>query len=181
MILVLPKLFLRTVIKLCGIACLLSGAAFGAEPSSTEPVRICEILENPTLFAGKTVLLVGRYSYREKGLFLGEAVCGSGQNEKASALEVVYDVKTAPKTPDNFSVDAAALKRKLAAVKESTSLGKFRFGSQEYDRWALAYGRIEITAADSPEPGESLKKAEFRTPGRLVCRGAGLVIFLTEP
>jgi hypothetical protein len=145
-----------------------------------ELVRICEVLERPASFGGKTVFLVGRYSFRDRGLFLGEASCGQN-GERAAALELVYDPKTGPKAPDSLAVDSAALRRKLAAVKESTSLGKFKFGSPEYDRWALAYGRIEIEAADPPDPAQSVKRVEFRVPGRLVCRGAGLVIFLTEP
>jgi hypothetical protein len=143
-------------------------------------VRICEVLENTAAFGGKAALVVGRYSFRERGVFLGEA-CGQNANAQPAAFELVYDSKTGPATPAQLGVDSTALRRKLAAVKQTTSLGKFKFGSQEYDRWALAYGRIEIGATGSPGPGSRSREGEFRVPGRLVCRGSGLVVFLAEP
>ena len=164
----------------CRIACILAGAAACADAPPIEPVRICEVLEDSTAFGGKAALVVGRYSFRERGVFLGED-CRQGASAQPAAFELVYDSKTGPATPAQLAIDSTALRRKLAVVKQATSLGKFKFGSQEYDRWAVAYGRIEIGAAAPPGPSPHSREGEFRVPGRLVCRGSGLVVFLAEP
>src|SRR5262249_51149015 len=78
-------------------------------------------------------------------------------------------VDTGPKPPGNFELDAAVLNRKFIDLIRHTALGKFRFGTQDYDRWAVVYGRIVI------RKGEEAKKA----PAELVFRGSGVVIFLT--
>lgn len=61
------------------------------------------------------------------------------------------------------------MNRKFDDLRKRTSLGKFRFGSSDYDRWAVVYGRVES------RKGESAKKAA----ADLVFRGDGVVLFLT--
>jgi hypothetical protein len=77
------------------------------------------------------------------------------------------DSKSGPRPPEVFAVDGAALSRKLKAVQERTSLRTFRFGTPDYDRWAVVYGRIE---ADTGKAGSA----------RLVYRGDGVILFLHE-
>ena len=79
------------------------------------------------------------------------------------------DAKDGPKPPESFDLDGAAVHRKLAAMERHTSLGKFRFGTPDYDRWAVIYGRIES------RKGDDAKKA----PANLVYRGSGVILFLT--
>ena len=47
--------------------------------------------------------------------------------------------------------------------------GKFRFGTPDYDRWAVIYGRVE------QRKGDDTKKA----PANLVIRGSGVIVFVT--
>ena len=55
------------------------------------------------------------------------------------------------------------LNKKFAELTHRTSLGKFRFGTPEYDRWAVVYGRVVA------RKGDAAKKA----PADLVFRGDG--------
>jgi hypothetical protein len=66
-----------------------------------------------------------------------------------------------------FALDAVSVSRKLKVVQEQTSLRTFRFGTPDYDRWAVVYGRIEV---DKNKPGEA----------HLVYRGDGVILFLHE-
>jgi len=142
--------------------------AADAAASSLEPVTVCELLEHTDTLAGKPVLVVGRYSFREYGRFLSERDC---------VLRVVLDAKNGPLPPDSFSIDAAAASRKLAIVRRSTPLGSFRFGSSDYDRWALVYGRVE----SGPSPQKHPTAREFDEDARpVVCRSQTLVIFLHD-
>jgi hypothetical protein len=59
--------------------------------------------------------------------------------------------------------------RKFADVRRRTSLGKFRFGTPDYDRWAVVYGRVVS------RKGEAASQA----PAELVFRGSGVIVFLT--
>jgi len=149
----------------------LAGARlFAADGSSgaLDPVTVCELLAHTDTLAGQPVLVVGRYSYREYGRFLSEKGC---------VLRVVLDAKNGPLPPDSFSVDAAAASRKLAIVRKSTALGAFRFGSSDYDRWALIYGRV----VSGPPPQKHSTAREFDEDARpVLCRSQTLVIFLRE-
>ena len=75
-----------------------------------------------------------------------------------------------PKPPDSYEFDAADLRRKLADIEKRTSLGKFRFGSLEYDRWAVVFGRVD--APKGPDAG--------KTPPSLTFRGDGVIVFVTH-
>jgi hypothetical protein len=61
------------------------------------------------------------------------------------------------------------LHRKFVEIQRHTTLGKFKFGNPEYDRWAMVYGRVET------RKGDALKQAA----ANLVYRGSGAVVFLT--
>ena len=132
------------------------------------PVTVCEILSDLAAHDGKDVAVLGRYSFRRDGRWIGEQAC-----EPATAappvLLLAEDEFTGPKPPANFEFDAAMLNKKFAALTRHTSLGKFRFGNPEYDRWAVVYGRVVS------RKGEAARKA----PADLVFRGDGVVVFLT--
>ena len=74
--------------------------------------------------------------------------------------------------PRDYEIDAAVLKRKRIEMERHTSLGKFRFGTQDYDRWAIVYGRIELRKGDDAKIAAA----------NLVFRGSGVVLILpNEP
>jgi len=84
-------------------------------------------------------------------------------------LWLTEDSAGGPKPPGDFELDASALNRKFAELVKRTTLGKFRFGTPDYDRWAVVYGRVVL------RKGNDAAKA----PADLVFRGSGVVIFLT--
>jgi hypothetical protein len=137
-----------------------------------EPLTVCEVLENPAAHEGKAVAVLGRYSFRHDGRSLNQESCGgnspAGQAGAAHSIRLVDDTKSGPKPPDIFELDASAISRKLKSVKEHTALRTFRFGTPDYDRWAVVYGRLE---AAKGAPAQAV---------RLVYRGDGVVIFLHE-
>jgi hypothetical protein len=131
------------------------------------PVTVCEVLGDLPMYDGKAVAALGRYSFREKGRWLSEESCGEGSAAN-STLWLVEDAKDGPRPPDDFEMDGSVLGRKLAEIRKRTALGKFRFGTSDYDRWAVVYGRVET------RKGDAAKAA----PADLAFRGDGVVVFL---
>jgi len=157
------------------------------------PVTVCEIMKDLPSYDGKVVAVVGRFSSRQAGRWLGELNCGaklrvSGQ-EWPNAFWVTYDPEKAPKPPAVLAVDSLLLARKLQEVKATTTLGKFRFGSGDLDNWAVVYGRVEtrkdLTASAAGEERKNGYGYGQSSPAQLVCHGEAVVIFLnndaTEP
>jgi hypothetical protein len=133
------------------------------------PYTVCEIVQELPRYEGKSVAAVGRYSFRQEGRWLGEQDCAA----TASAPPILWlseDANDGPKPPADFELDGVTLSHKLADIRKHTALGKFRFGSTDYDRWAVVYGRVE------PRKGDAAKKA----PADLVFRGDGVIVFLAQ-
>ncbi|HUK16749.1 MAG TPA: hypothetical protein VLW65_10060 [Bryobacteraceae bacterium] len=144
-------------------ACMLS---MGADPPLM-PLGVCEVLRDIAAVEGKDVAVVGRYSFRADGRWMSEQVCDAPAANPPE-LWLVEDAREGPKPPEHFDIDGAALHKKLVEIERHTALGKFRFGTPDYDRWALVYGRVE------PRKGDAAKKA----PANLLFRGSGVVVFL---
>lgn len=141
-----------------------------AAPCAEEPIipyTVCEIVGDLAKFQANPVAALGRYSFREDGRWLGEQACGGSADP--AQLRLNEDGKDGPKAPGTFEIDAVTLNRKFTDLRKHTALGKFRFGSPDYDRWAVVYGRVET------RKGEDAKKAA----ADLVFRGDGVVVFLT--
>lgn len=147
------------------IVLLAAGAPCAEEPII--PYTVCEIAGDLMKFQGNPVAALGRYSFREDGRWLGEQTCGG--SAEAAQLRLNEDDKEGPRAPGTFEIDAVTLNRKFTDLRKHTALGKFRFGSPDYDRWAVVYGRVET------RKGEDAKKAA----ADLVFRGDGVVVFLT--
>jgi hypothetical protein len=138
----------------------------GAEPA-LDPVPVCEAISNWKDYDSKVAAVLGRYSFREggprKGRWLDQENCeGKGAR---SLMHLAVDAQTAPKPPDQVAIDEPALEKKMSEIRRHTSLGKFRFGSADYDRWAVVIGRME-------RRGEE----DFQ----LTYRGDGAVFFLAD-
>jgi hypothetical protein len=151
------------------ISLVLFVAAFAsAADPPIPPVTVCEIVADLAAHEGKDLAVLGRYSFRRDGRWIGEQSC-----EPASAVPPVLwlteDATAGPKPTANLEFDVAVLNKKFAGLTRRTSLGKFRFGNLEYDRWAVVYGRVVS------RKGEAAK----RVPADLVFRGDGVVVFLT--
>ncbi len=149
------------------IALFMAAFAVAADPP-IPPVTVCEILAALPAHEGKNVAVLGRYSFRRDGRWIGEQSC-----EPAIAVPPVLwlteDPIDGPKPSANLEFDVAVLNKKFAALTRRTSLGKFRFGNPEYDRWAVVYGRVVS------RKGDAARKA----PAGLVFRGDGVIVFLT--
>ena len=137
-----------------------------AAESTVVPQTVCEVLRDFAAQDGKEVALLGRYSYRTNDRWMGEQSCVPPLGQMPTL--VLQEESSAPKTPDGYVINGAELHRKLADMQRRTSLGKFRFGTPDYDRWAVVYGRVEKRL------NEDTKK---QVPS-LVFRGSGVVIFL---
>jgi hypothetical protein len=133
------------------------------------PLTVCEIVRDLDMYQAKPVAILGRYSFRQNGRWLSEESC-EDQPGSAPKLWLVEDTKDGPRPPGEFELDALALDRKWAEVRKRTSLAKFRFGTSDYDRWAVVYGRVEARRGD----------ASKTAPADLVFRGDGVVVFLTQ-
>ena len=140
-------------------------------PAVLQPVTVCEALAHPETYSGKAVLLLGRFSFRDYGRFLSEKGC---------VLHLMFDSKNGPVPPAAFSVDTGATDRKLDAVRKSTNLATFRFGSSDYDRWALVYGRIGGRIEPVPVPEKHGNREFDGASGEVLCHGQTLLIFLHE-
>jgi hypothetical protein len=145
---------------------LLAGFAIAADPP-IPPVTVCEILADLPAHEGKDLAVLGRYSFRRDGRWIGEQDCEG--SSVTPLLWLTEDAIDGPKPPASFAFDSAVLNKKFAALTHRTSLGKFRFGTPDYDRWAVVYGRV------AARKGDAAKKA----PADLVFRGDGVVVFLT--
>jgi hypothetical protein len=142
-----------------------------AADNALVPVTVCEVLKDLPAQDGKVVAVLGRFSFRRDGRTINEETCdpkpSSGEPAPPNFIRLIDDSKSGPKPPEVFALDGPAVSRKLKAVQEHTSLGNFRFGTADYDRWAVVYGRIE---ADKSKTGGA----------RLVYRGDGVILFLHE-
>jgi hypothetical protein len=149
---------------------LLCALALAADPPLA-PLGVCEVLHDLASYEGKSVAVVGRYSFRENGRWMGEQACDAGSPGPGATPPLLWLVENSnegPKPPGDFELDAVALHRKLALIQQHTTLGQFHFGTPDYDRWAVIYGRVETRKA------EAAKQA----PANLVFRGSGAVVFL---
>lgn len=167
-------------------AVLTSAAAPCCGQRPIAPVRVCDVLENLAAHDGKAIAILGRYSFRRAGRYLGEESCDrpptAGDLVWPTALRVVFDPKTAPSPAGDLEFNAASVYRNLKLIKEHTSLGRFRFGSDDYDRWAVIYGRIEMSKefkSASIPPGA--RKSVFEpAPAQVVATGESMILFLAE-
>jgi hypothetical protein len=145
-------------------------AAASCAENTLVPLTVCEIVRDLPAQDGKVVAAIGRYSFRSDGRSLGEQACDSDTPGVAPTLWLVEDLKEGPKPPEPLNLDKAALKKKFTEVQRRSALGKFHFGTSDYDRWAVVFGRIERRA------GDDAKKA----PANLVFRGSTLIFVITS-
>lgn len=175
---------MRLAILLLSLVCPLAQAA---EPA-LEPVSVCDVLQNLSAYDGKVVAVVGRFSSRQTGRWLGEQRCAhkfvTGDQEWPNAFWVAYDPADAPKPPAVLAVNATLLAQKLRQVKLGTELTKLPFGAADYDAWAVVYGRVEtrkdlvaVTPAGARRNGFGYGES---SPARLVCHGDAVVVFLNN-
>lgn len=131
-----------------------------------DPIRVCDVSQSPSAYEDKVVALVGRYSFRQSGRSLSEERCGQAPG---TIIRIEFDKKLAPATPDHLEFDAAPVQKLLRAIQQQTALAKFRFGTPDYDRWAVVYGRLETNKPAGRDPVL-----------RLICVGDSEVMFIVD-
>jgi len=160
----------------------LTGAGLHAAEDSLPVVRVCDVLRDLPSYYGKVAAVVGRFSYREEGKFLSEKTCDSMKSEghaDPAAILVVYDAKSAPKPARDLYFDRSLIDKELELIRRHTSLASFRFGSQDYDRWAVVYGRIEMNK-DSAAGSKPLRNEFQPAAARIICTSKSMVVFLAD-
>jgi hypothetical protein len=151
--------------RLISLSLLLCAFAAASDPPPLAPVTVCEILADLPAHEGKNYAVLGRYSFRRDGRWIGEDACGS-----APGTLSLNEDPSAPKPPGDLDLDTTVLNKKFAEMVKRTVLGKFKFGTPEYDRWAVVFGRVEARKAEDHSR---------KTAADLVFRGSGVVVFLT--
>jgi hypothetical protein len=149
------------------VAALLSAGTRAAE-APIAPLSVCEVLHDLAAHEGKNVAVLGRYSFRTNGRWIGEQACTPAVDTPPQ-LWLVENTIEAPKPPDDFEIDGVTLRRKFTELAKHTTLGKFRFGTPDYDRWAVIYGRLEVRKGEDPR----------KASASLVIRGNGVIVFVT--
>ena len=154
--------------RLTTLGMLVAACVVAADPPLT-PVTVCEVLADLPGHEGKEFAVLGRFSFRRDGRWIGEQA-GEGAGTAPPLLWLDEDSTGGPKLPGEFELAAAVLNKKFAAMTKRTTLGKFRFGSTDYDRWAVIFGRIESRKGD----------AALKAAANLVFRGDGVMTFLAS-
>ena len=150
--------------------CALTGAAAFPADAPLVPLTVCEVVRDLAAQEGRALAILGRYSFRTNGRSLGEQACDPAAPIPPQ-LRLVEDGQDGPKPPESYELDAAEVPRKLADMQKRTPLGKFRFGSPEYDRWAVVFGRLQAAKGADAQ----------KMPADLAFRGDGVVVFLMPP
>ena len=168
--------FRRTLVPV-GWAVVLAALPSCADAPAAAPVTpltVCEVLRDLQAETGKTVAVLGRYSYRESGgNWVSEDTCGTAAASlpqgQSPELWMTVD-RNGPRLPDDYELDAATLHKKLAEMQRHTTLAKFRFGTPDYDRWAVIWGRIAPRKDDDPR----------KAAADLRYRGEGVIYYITQ-
>jgi len=174
-------------LAICLAICSMASPVAPAADAPLEPVTVCEVLRDPKLYDGRVIALLGRYSYRAEGRWMGEDRCtaleGTQSNPSPEIIRLSYAPEFAPRMASGYTVDGAAVADKIQLVKKSTNLRKFRFGSSEYDRWAVVYGRIKVEekGASTAEKKDAKPQPHSSAAAELLYAGDGYVMFLRDP
>ncbi len=146
-------------VRLVCAALLLAAVVRAGDPApQPDVVTVCEVLAAPDRFNHKNVFLLGRVSKRENGRWMGEDAC-AGMAAGPKTLTIHFDRQAGPLPPDQFALNTAMARVKFREVAQHTSLQEFRFGSGDYDRWAIVFGRVSFEE-NAPQSGGVLCRGE---------------------
>src|SRR5450759_3216926 len=117
-------LFLRTMLhrvpgstaigRSISLAVFLAAFAIAADPP-IPPVTVCEILADLPAHEGKDVAVLGRYSFRRDGRWIGDQSC-EPNTTVPSVLWLTEDAGAGPKPSANLEFDVAVLNKKFAGL-----------------------------------------------------------------
>ena len=153
--------------------------AGGAQEQSAflKPVTVCEVIQNLKEYDEKAVAVVGRFSYRSDGRWISQDGCaptsGADQVPQTALIWLSLEAQSAPRLAGGYQLDGTTTSEKLQLMKKRTTLKQFRFGTPDYDRWAVVYGQIKLL-------DKSASAARKDAPAQLIYAGDGYVMFLRD-
>jgi hypothetical protein len=154
-----------------------SGHAQEKQTAVLKPLTVCEILDHLKQYEGQNVAILGRFSFRTDGRWVSEDNCAPSNADARTAehalIWLAYEPQSAPRMSSGYQMDGATIEQKLVQIKRHTSLKQFRFGTPDYDRWAVVYGEIRV-------PENLAARARHDAPAELVYAGDGYVTFLHD-
>jgi hypothetical protein len=128
------------------MALLSAGLLLAGEPA-LQPVTVCEVLQDLSAYDGKVVAVVGRFSFRHNGRWLGEQNCDRklviGEQEWPNALWVTYDPASAPRSRPPCWRSMRAPRPETARREARHAAHQVPLRKPDYDSWAVVYGRVE--------------------------------------
>jgi hypothetical protein len=148
-------------------------------PELIVPVRVTEAVRDLEKLSGKMVAIIGRFSFRESGRYLSERPCDGDSGAEERVIRVGFETAARSASITRVEFDGGAVRRELAAVKRCNTLKKIRYGSTEYERWAMVYGRIE-QPGKSDEPAPPPDKEFPRIAASVFCGGDAAIISLVD-
>src|SRR3954463_4672929 len=103
-----PTPFFRSIF----VALLATASGLAGDPP-IPTVTVCEVLADLPAREGKEVAVLGRFSFRRDGRWIGEQSCGD-TSAPAPMLWLTEDSDSGPKPPANFEFDSALLNKQFA-------------------------------------------------------------------
>ena len=134
---------------------------------------VCDILANPTFYAGRGIAVLGRLETTMEGVWLSEDNCGTRVETEGYVWPNILWLGgegTAPDPPLGLLVlDRDTLSIKLAAVRRSTALkmqesltynsSDKKWGVRNVQQsWGVIYGRVEVQRKLRPQKGDALPR-----------------------
>lgn len=149
------------------------------QPQLVIPVRVSEAVRELDKLSGKMVAIIGRFSFRETGRYLSERPCEGGQGGDERVIRVTFETAARSASITRVEFDGGAVRRELATVKRCNTLKKIRYGSTEYERWAMVYGRLE-QPRKSEEAAPPPDKEFPNVAASVFCGGDAAIVSLVD-
>lgn len=144
-------------------ACVAFGQTNAEQP--VEVVTVCDILLSPSVFEGKSIIVLGRLAASDEGAWLVEDECDrkieARNGTSSNPIVWLEQAGRGPSKPSEMpSIDQDSLRRKLEQAGKTTKLGKHLQyqctissldknakpvcgWSEVHDQWVIEYGRVE--------------------------------------
>lgn len=134
-----------------------------SSPSASNPVlTVCEALSAPDQYEGQSVIIVGRLTSSDEGVWLTED-CGlkvvRGDREFGAQISTTYvdgEFAPPPRFPEGFKWDKRLLQQKLTQIKQTTELRIYK--DRRYnEHWYAMFGRLETRLPRQLSTGNNTK------------------------
>lgn len=130
-----------------GALCFLLAARgiVAAMPEDGLALTVCEVLSDLDRYEGKSIIVVGRFSWTDEGSWLSEDC----------KLEIVRGGREFSDPQISIAWDRRLLEQKVAQLKRTTKLRKYR-PSKYNEKWVAVFGRLESRLPRQMQPATPL-------------------------